>query len=147
MTRRSIDLHHLPQWTPEGRPEGLRPGAGAVRARDKADPTHAVTLGNYAVFLEGRKDYDRAQEVYERAIKADPTEAITLGNYAGLLLATGDESNGLPLLARAFTHSPQDMPYPLDVELWFYAFAHRPEPQRTEALKQLKHLIVNGSRA
>ena len=40
-------------------------------------------LGNYAVFLKNiLKDYDRAQELYERALKADPNHASILGNYA-----------------------------------------------------------------
>ena len=40
-------------------------------------------LGNYANFLKNiRKDYDRAEEYYQKALEADPQQAINLGNYA-----------------------------------------------------------------
>ena len=32
-----------------------------------------------------RRDYDRVEEMYERAIKADPTNADILGYYADFL--------------------------------------------------------------
>ena len=36
----------------------------------------------------------------------------------------------------------------LDVEVWFYAFAHRPAPQSAEALATLKKLLMEkGSRS
>ncbi len=51
-----------------------------------ADPKHANTLGNYAIFLRNeRKDMDRAEEFYKRAIAADPEHANNLGNYANFL--------------------------------------------------------------
>ena len=38
----------------------------------EADPTNARNLSNYALFLEKvRRDYGRAQAMYERAIEAD----------------------------------------------------------------------------
>ena len=40
----------------------------------------------YAAFLtDVRKDHDRAQKLYERALKANPNDAIVLGNYAAFL--------------------------------------------------------------
>ena len=49
----------------------------------EADPDHANSLGDYALFLHyARRDYDRAEEMYERAIAADPNHAYSLGNYA-----------------------------------------------------------------
>ncbi len=50
-----------------------------------ADPKNADGLGSYAVFLEERRELDRAQEMYERAIAADPKHANNLGNYASFL--------------------------------------------------------------
>ena len=50
------------------------------------DPAKASRLADYARFLEDvRRDYDRAEEMYERAIKADPTNADILGDYADFL--------------------------------------------------------------
>ena len=38
-----------------------------------ADPVKALSFVDYARFLEKiRRDYDRAETMYERAIKADP---------------------------------------------------------------------------
>ncbi len=40
-------------------------------------------LGNYALFLQNvRKDFDRAEEYYKRALELDPESVIKLGNYA-----------------------------------------------------------------
>ena len=44
------------------------------------------SLGLYAFFLtDVHSDHDRAETMYERAIKADPNHAINLGNYANFL--------------------------------------------------------------
>ena len=44
------------------------------------------SFGFYALFLKTiRRDYDRAEAMYERAIKADPNHANNLGNYADFL--------------------------------------------------------------
>ena len=44
------------------------------------------SFGFYAVFLETvRRDSDRAEAMFERAITADPTDADNLGNYAVFL--------------------------------------------------------------
>jgi len=44
------------------------------------------SFGFYALFLKTiRRDYDRAEAMYERAIKADPNHANNLGNYANFL--------------------------------------------------------------
>lgn len=43
-------------------------------------------LGNYALFLSSvRKEPDRAEEFFERAIEADPERANAVGNYANFL--------------------------------------------------------------
>ncbi|HUB98186.1 MAG TPA: tetratricopeptide repeat protein [Solirubrobacterales bacterium] len=40
-------------------------------------------MANYALFLDQtRKDYDRAEEYYERALEIEPENPINLGNYA-----------------------------------------------------------------
>lgn len=84
------------------------------------------------------KDPETAEALYERAIELDPTFC---GNYAGMLLAVGRQADGLALLDRAMS-LPRDVPPPLLLRSWFYAFAHRAPPLRREALAQLKRLIV-----
>ena len=50
------------------------------------NPTDADVLGSYAIFLTDiRHNHDRAEEVYEQAIKADPNNAAILGIYAFFL--------------------------------------------------------------
>ncbi len=49
-------------------------------------PRSVEMFGTYALFLENvRKDFDRAEEHYRRAMEADPNNAINLGNYATFL--------------------------------------------------------------
>ena len=62
----------------------------------------------YAFFLtDVRHDYDRAQNMYERAIEADPTNANSLSNYANLLGAIRhDYDRAQNMYERAITADP-----------------------------------------
>ena len=61
-------------------------GARAASSSTPADPVTAGSLVDYAWLLESvRRDYDRAEEMYQRAIEADPGYAWGLGNYAVFL--------------------------------------------------------------
>ena len=49
----------------------------------KQFPNEAGLLKDYAAFLKNiRKDYDKAEEYYKKAIKLDPKNADNIGNYA-----------------------------------------------------------------
>ena len=110
----------------------------------KADQNNAANLGNYASFLSvERGEHDRARELYERAVKADPGHANNLGNYAAFMLGQGLREQGLTMLDRAFAAFVEGRFPGLDVELWFYAYCHRPESQRAEALSRLKKLVLD----
>jgi len=51
-----------------------------------SDPDKADSLADYANFLRNvRRDYDRAEAMYERAITADPNYAHSISNYAWFL--------------------------------------------------------------
>ena len=51
-----------------------------------ADPARASSFFDYARFLQNvRRDYDRAEEMYQQAIEANPNHARILGNYARFL--------------------------------------------------------------
>ncbi len=66
-------------------------------------------LGNYANFLTDiRKDQDRAQELYERAIAVDPEHANNLGNYAVFLKnIRKDQDRAEELYERAIAADPE----------------------------------------
>lgn len=113
-----------------------------------AAPKNPVQLGNYAIFLHNiRQDHDRAEEFYQRAIKADPNTPHT-GNYAGFLLAQGKHDVGLETLAQTLDHPKLTTYYPeLAVKFFFFAFAHRSENERSDALRHLKKLLLEGARS
>ena len=66
------------------------------------------SFGFYAVFLETvRREYDRAEAMYERAITADPTDADNLGNYAVFLKTVRREyDRAEAMYERAITADP-----------------------------------------
>lgn len=113
-------------------------------------PDSAPLLGTYANFLSAdRKELDRAQEMYERAIKADPNHANHLANFAQALLEIGKQADGVVLLNRAFDAAGTDPQADLKVEILFYRFAH--QAQNGEALAstltELKRLLKQGARS
>ena len=70
-------------------------GARAASSSTPTDPDMADGLVDYAQFLETvRRDYDRAEEMYKRAVEADPNNAINLGNYAWFLQDVRRDSDG-----------------------------------------------------
>ena len=66
------------------------------------------SFGFYAVFLETvRRDSDRAEAMFERAITADPTDADNLGNYALFLTDVRREyDRAEAMYERAITADP-----------------------------------------
>ena len=61
-------------------------GARAASSSTPADPVMASSLVDYALLLKSvRRDYDRAEEMYERAVEADPNHAYSLREYAYFL--------------------------------------------------------------
>ena len=107
-------------------------------------------LGNYANFLKNiRKDYDRAEGYYQKALEADPQHANNLGNYAGFLLGMGEKEKGLEYLTKTFTlinKTEQDQE-PLSLELWFYAYSHQIIKSINESLLEIKELIKKEVRS
>jgi Tfp pilus assembly protein PilF len=109
----------------------------------KSSPNNVYFLSNYANFLKDiRKDNERAQEFYERAFKASPVEVHNLSNYSGFLLGRGDTNMGLPMLDNAIAKLSPHSRLDLSVEVWFFAFLHRPVEQHGTALKKLRELIL-----
>lgn len=116
----------------------------------EAEPTHLNNLQNYAVFLElKRKDLARAEEVYRTMVRYDRSKANlnALGNLAGVVLARGDTLEGFELLDGLLSKLPNPAYAEIELEGWFYAFAHWPAEERPRALAELKRLLVAGVRS
>ena len=108
-------------------------------------PKSAELYGNYAYFLYSvRKEYDKAEEYYKKALELDPNNANQTGNYAQLLLIKGDKEKGKEYINKAFTFNIDNKS--LLVELWFYRYAHFPEWYE-EGYKRLLELVKNGARS
>jgi tetratricopeptide (TPR) repeat protein len=65
-------------------------------------------LVNYAIFLLERKENERADEIYARAIAANPEDALALGNYAAFLdSALGDSDRAEEFFERSIAADPE----------------------------------------
>ena len=89
----------------------IRDSSGSVAhtgSPTPADPATVSRLVDYAWFLHDvRRDYDRAEEMYERAITADPNNANNLGNYANFLTdVRHDHDRAQEMYERAITADP-----------------------------------------
>ena len=92
-----------------------------------------------------RKDYDKAEELYRKALEIEPEQADNLGNYAGFLLGRGDEENGFSLLKKAISSTDKQ---DLLLECSFYCYAHtKNEKFRNQSLGKIKDLIKSGVRS
>jgi len=104
------------------------------------DPENANNNGNYGIFLHViRKNYDEAEKYYKKTLEVDPGNTNINGNYAGILFSTGNNSEVLNYLNKAFENCDDA---DLATELWFYKYAHV-ENDRENSLKQLHHLICD----
>ncbi len=111
-------------------------------------PESAPLLGSYATYLwQIPKYYDQAEKLYQRSLQADPIDANNLANYASFLLSLGNFEKGYPLLQQVIDMHPQANLAPLEVETWFYAFAHWPTEKRASALKELKRTLLKEIRS
>ena len=115
--------------------------AAAIRAL----PESKELLNSYALFInEVRKDCDRAEEYYRKALERDPEHANNLGNYSSLLFVTGRQSEALETLRRSEAAAGDNDV--LRVELLFYRIADDPEswPARPN---HLSALLSGGARS
>ncbi len=131
------EIHRLYGWFHETVRGRLDDAEKHYRIAVEADPEHAENAALYAIFLHtARKDNPLAETAYRRAIELNPDNANCLGNLAQLVLARGEHAEGRALIDRAFAAKP---PIPLQLELWFYRFAHFPQdyPETTDTLEAL----------
>ncbi len=107
---------------------------------------NANLTGSYALFLKNiRKEYDRAEELFKKALELDPNDADVTGNYAGFSLALG-KKEGVELLKKALNLAKDNDA--LILECRFYQYAHAEgEIMRNESLAEIKKLIKTGIRS
>ena len=100
----------------------------------------------YALFLKNsRKDYDRAEEFYKKAIDIDPNSASKLGNYAHhLIISKNDFISAKKCIDKAFALQPGDLR--LLLELWFYRYAHYQKYYK-QGERELEKLIKHGAKS
>ncbi len=115
-----------------------------VRAID-AEPDHPSNLGNYATFLcDERGELDRAEEFYERALEADFTTRDNFGNYGRFKVLHQDREHGLELIHKALeSDDPCGHRLAIDLECWTYLYLIGPEPERADALRNIRDLVLN----
>lgn len=115
------------------------------RAIDIA-PRDERVLGNFATFMwQVRANMDAADALYKRAIDAAPKSANNLGNYAGFLLSLNRTEEGRRVLDQAMAHIGRQPPA-LNLELWYYAYAHFPD-RREEAAVEIGRRLAAGDRS
>ena len=93
-----------------------------------------------------RKDHDRAEELYEKAIEAGPTNARWLGNFAWFLLGCGRRDEALQFLSRAISADVGDN-QALTLELSFYQYICAEGGDRRQHLSATKKLLLEGVRS
>ena len=121
----------------------VQEAADLLQEISSANPSDADLLGFYAVFLTDiSHNHDRAEKIYEQAIKADLNDAIYLGNYSQLLFVTGRDEKGAKFAERALGLAEQGQEA-LCAECHFYLFMHSPRHRLTSG-RALKALLANG---
>lgn len=107
-------------------------------------PSDAAITGSTAIFLHVRcKDYPAAEAFYRQTLALAPDEPNCLGNLAQLVLARGEQGEGRELIERAFGAGAPPM---LQLELWFYRYAHFPE-DHPDAVERIETLLAQGIRS
>ncbi|MES2654999.1 MAG: hypothetical protein V4620_05380 [Bacteroidota bacterium] len=108
------------------------------------NPSMAVFTDNYAHFLKDiRENYIEAEKYYKQSLKMEPQNANYNGNYAGFLLGLNRAMEGKKYLDTAFSLRPKE---DLELELWFYSFAHIVESMK-DAEEKIKELLKEGARS
>ncbi len=112
----------------------------------KLEPDLVANMGNYAIFLTDiRKKLNEAETIYKQILELAPDDINCLGNYAKLKFVLGEDEVGKKLLNEVDflvkeTHSS------LNLEIWFYKYAHVFESEDS-ALQKLKKLLTKGVRS
>lgn len=110
----------------------------------EAEPSNVRVLYSYARFLNFIcRKHDEAEAIHRRLIDISPSDANVFGNLAQLVLARGEYEEGRKLIDLAFTFEPEA---PLQLELWFYRYAHFPQIY-PEASETIETLLTHGVRS
>ena len=117
----------------------------AEKLHERAAELDPAQSGRYAVFLcLNRKDYERAEPYFLKALEAAPDDTQNNINSAAFFLFRGKREKGRELLERAATR--KDLSEPQRVAVAFHRYIHFARETPT-ALSQLKQLLQAGDRA
>lgn len=112
------------------------------------DPVNPFTLGNFGAHLaQQRQEHECAELQIARAFEADPKEASHRGNLTGVHFILRKDEGALAHLEALLRRPDATAPTALNVELWFYAYAHGPVDQRKHALNELRQILETGARS
>lgn len=107
-------------------------------------PKDAYPLNSFAIFtMTNRKDYTRAETLFQQAIAVEPQNSAYLGNYAQLKLIQGKFKEGKLLIDKSFAATPSNT---TKLRLSFYRLAHFPQDY-PQAEKEILALLKNGARS
>ena len=105
-----------------------------------------ILLATIAIFLHNiRKEYDKADVYYKKAIELDPNRADYVGNYAKHLIVRGEAERANSLIQKAFELN-QNENEDLNLELWFYRYAIFFD-EYNEAEKNIEDLLNKGAQS
>ena len=106
------------------------------------DPQNVYYKMAYATFLlHNKKKLDVAEEHFIKYIEEYPDNPSGNGNYAQLLLYRGQKEKAANYINYALNNIKNDPE--LELELWFYKYAHFPEHLK-EAEKNIETLLSKG---
>jgi hypothetical protein len=100
-------------------------------------------LQNYANYLsEFRKDQDKAEIYYKKALAVNPDEPNNNGKYPGFLLGQGRKKHAISFLVRAEKSVKAKK---MEIRLHFYRLAHLPKTAEVSR-KAIQELLEQGVR-
>jgi len=81
---------------------------GALPHLSKANPRNGIALGMLGALYYQKKEYAKAEQTFETAVKTSKKEGIVWGVYAWCLLQQKEKDKALKVLARGVALNPSD---------------------------------------
>lgn len=128
-------------------PDPDRVEAEVDRLLGEIDAPGADVLGTYAVFVKQERDHpDRVRSLFEAGLEAEPENPSLIANFAQFLFERGELEEAY---SRAYelVNAPSVEPPDALLEVSFYLFALGPPDRRSDALGEVRRLLLEGVRS